>query len=209
MKFAYALPALFLVAVACSDSVTDPSSKLVPSSSARGAVKRPGDPPPPPVDAAVVVCVNGACTVASGAYFTNGSTTAVAAALTAAAASTDGTCTFPGPSWLKFHDSNTAALTTGATGSAKGKIECSHTTATGAGTVTIAGVTYELAPPFTFQNSPDCAGFCASFTATVTLNGVPAGTAAGAAFEQSFFDSAFCFVDESGVPQCFNESDIG
>jgi hypothetical protein len=208
MKFTYALPALFLLAVACSDSVTAPPNKLVPKGD---AAKTTGDPPPPPVDAAVVVCVSGACVVADGAYFSNGSTTPVAAALTAAAAAaqTDGTCTFPGPSWLKFNDSNTTAFNGGVTGSAKGKIECSHTTATGSGTITIGDLTYQIDQVLTFVNTPTCAEFCASFTATVTLNGQPAGTATGAAFERSFFDNAFCFVDESGVPQCFNNSDIG
>jgi hypothetical protein len=201
MKATYALPALFLLAVACSDSATAPPAKLAAT---HVASVRAGDPPPPPAATAVVLCVNGACVVADGSYFSNGTAPALTATATTADAQTDGTCTFPGPSWLRFKDATTTELNGGdqTVGSAKGRIQCSQTTATGAGTITIAGVTYELAPPFTFQNTPDCVAFCASFTAGVTLDGVPAGTATGAAFERSYFENQFCTVDESGVPQC-------
>ena len=200
MKATHALPVLFLLAVACSDSATAPPVKLAPN---RVASVRVGDPPPPPVATSVVLCVSGAgCVVADGAYFSNGTEPALTAAAATADAQTDGACTFPGPSWLRFKDASSTPVGSGQTGSAKGRVQCSQLTATGAGTITIAGVTYELAPPFTFENTPTCVTFCASFTATVTLNGEPVGTANGAAFERSFFESQFCYIDEGGVPVC-------
>jgi hypothetical protein len=209
MKPTYALPVVFLLAVACSDSATAPPTKFAGTGVAS---LRLGDPPPPPVATSVVLCVNGTCVVADGSYFSNGDvTTALTSTATTAAAQTDGVCSFPGPSWLRFKDASTTQVNGGVqTASAKGRIQCLQLTATGAGTITIAGVTYQLAPPFTFENTPECVEFCASFTAGVTVDGVPAGTATGEAFERSFFESEFCGVDESGVPYCnFGESGIG
>jgi hypothetical protein len=208
MKATYALPIVFLLAVACSDSATAPPKKLAASDVAS---LRLGDPPPPPVATSVVVCVNGACVVADGSYFSNGPAPTLAATAATADAQTDGACTFPGPSWLRFKDATTTELNGGdqTVGSAKGRIQCSQMTATGAGTITIGDVTYEIGPVLTFTNTPTCVALCASFTAEVTLNGQPAGTVSGAAFERSFFDDSFCTVDEGGVPQCFAGSPIG
>jgi hypothetical protein len=130
------------------------------------------------VDATVVLCVSTAgCTAASGSYFDNSTTTTGVAATAIAAALTDGACAFPGPSWLRFKDATTTPVNGGPIESAKGRIQCSQMTATGEGTITVGDVTYQLAPPFTFENTPDCVTFCASFTSNVTLDGVVVGTA--------------------------------